>query len=135
MEKNIPNFDWFLEKILEDRPSPHAHGEEELVLEAAKVIWSNISNPMDVGAIAGEVAVSRRTLERHFRRQFGRTVCEIVAVASLELAKWLLTETSLSILAVAMKAGYSSSDWMGKVVRRDTRSTPGEYRKQNNKEW
>jgi AraC family transcriptional regulator, arabinose operon regulatory protein len=69
-------------------------------------------------------------MERRFRHQLGCSIGEVNAFARLELAKWLLTETSWPINSVATKAGYSSSAWMGKVVRRHTGMTPGEFRRQ-----
>ena len=127
---DTPGFDWFLKKLLVDRTGfdDVLDGRKEIARKAAEFIWRNIQDVMDVDSIVDEVSVSRRTLERYFRKQYGLTICEVIAVARLELAKWLLTETLLPIHAVATEAGYSSSDWMGKVIRRDTGATPSRYR-------
>ena len=103
-------------------------GEGDITRDATEAIWCSIHEAVDVDSIVKGVLVSRPTLERYFRKQYGLTICEVIAVARLELAKWLLTETSLPIHSVATKAGYSSSDWMGKVIRRDTGATPSGYR-------
>ena len=126
MRKDSPDFDWFFERLMENRHN--FRGDEEIVREATKVIWNTIHSSVDVNSIVEELPVTRRTLERYFRDQFGHTIREVVALARLELAKWLLSETPLPIHTIAKQAGYSSSDWMGKVIRQNTGATPTEYR-------
>lgn len=125
-KKKSPDFDWFLQRLKSEKPDLSV--KEKIVREAAEIIWSKLQCSLDVNSIVSELPTTRRTLERHFMEQLGLTIREVVAFARLELVKWLLTETSLPIHEVAKQAGYASSDWMGKVIRRKTGMTPGDYR-------
>ena len=127
--QEAPKFDWLLEKLTEDGPGVEV--EDALVIKCAAFIWANVHRSLDVPSIVRQVPATRRTLERRFRNRFGRTIRQVVAFARLEVAKRLLTESSLPIRSVAERAGYSSSDWMGKAVRRGTRMTPSEYRRRS----
>ena len=126
MARDVPDFEWILKKLRANWPGFAV--EDGVAKETAGVIWKNLRKALDVTSIVEQLPVTRRTIERHFRRQYGCTVSEVSAFARLELAKWLLAETSLPIHTVATNAGYASSDWMGKVVRRNTGMTPSEYR-------
>lgn len=131
MAQDVPTFDWLLKRLTDD-PQVAEFGDA-LAMECAVFIWSNIDDSLDVPTIVRQVPAARRTLERRFRRQFGRTIRQFVAFARLELAKWLLTESSLPIRAIASRAGYSSSDWMGKAVQRATGMVPSDYRRRGSK--
>src|SRR3990170_3752443 len=99
MAQEAPEFDWLLEKLTEDGPGVEV--EDTLVFKCAVFIWTNIHGSLDVPSIVRHVPATRRTMERRFRSQFGRTIRQVVAFARLELAKWLLTESSLPIHCVA----------------------------------
>ncbi len=130
MVQEVPQFDWLLDRLTEDGPG--AGAEDALVIECASFVWTSIHRSLDVPSIVRKVPATRRTMERRFRSQFGRTIRQVVAFARLELAKWLLAESQMSIRQIAERAGYSSSDWMGKAVRRATGMTPSEYRRRSN---
>lgn len=129
MAQDVPTVDWILERLRANWPGFGV--EDDVARQATEVLWSNLRRASDVTSIVQHLPVTRRTIERHFRRQYGCTISEVSAFTRLELAKWLLAETSLPIHSVAMNAGYTSSDWLGKVVRRNTGMTPSEYRLQS----
>ncbi len=126
MKKDVPDFDWFLEKLRKNQPGLIL--EEKLIRDAAEIIWNRIHSSLEVEVIVSKLPATRRTVERRFREQIKLSIREVVAIARLELAKWLLTETSLPIHMVAKESGYTSSDWMGKVIRRNSGMTPSDYR-------
>jgi LacI family transcriptional regulator, galactose operon repressor len=127
MAQDVPTFDWLMKRLMDNRPGLEV--DDSLAIKSADFIWSNIHRSLDVPSIVRRVPATRRTMERRFRSQFGRSIRQVVAFARLELAKWLLAESQLPIHRIAQRAGYSSSDWMGKVVRRETGMTPSEYRR------
>jgi transcriptional regulator GlxA family with amidase domain len=129
MAQDVPTFDWLLNRLLGNRPGLEV--DDTLAVKSAAFIWDNIHRSLDVPSIVRRVPATRRTMERRFRSQFGRSIRQVVAFARLELAKWLLARSELPIHRVAQHAGYSSSDWMGKVVRRETGMTPSEYRRRS----
>ncbi len=126
MAQDVPIFDWILERLRVKWPGFGV--EDEVARKAMEVIWRKLGSEVDVSMVVEHLPATRRTIERHFRRHYDCSISEARAFAKLELAKWLLTETSLPIHLVATRAGYASSDWMGKVVRRTTGMTPCEYR-------
>lgn len=128
MVQDVPDCEWCLEKLRAHWPGFGV--EDEVARKVTEVIWRYLHGAFDVTSILEHLPVTRRAIERHFRSQYGCTISEVRAFARLELAKWLLEKTSLPIHTVAMNAGYTSSDWLGKVIRRNTGMTPSEYRLQ-----
>jgi LacI family transcriptional regulator len=58
----------------------------------------------------------------------GRTVHEEIQRVQLSIAQQLLTTTNLSVEEVAMRAGFSSAQYMNAVFQRVLGQTPGQYR-------
>lgn len=127
MEQEDPGLQWFLAKL--EQQWPGFRGGDETTRNVAALVWNQLGGACDVGSIVAQLPGTRRTIERLFRRQLNCSISEVTAFARLELAKWLLIETSLPIHKIASKAGYSSSDWLGKVMRRETGLTPSEFRR------
>jgi AraC-like DNA-binding protein len=112
---------------------PDANKESEpskdrLVAESLRVIWNNSHQRVSVDMIAKHVSVTRRTLERHFKKYHGRTLLQELVACRIQRAKRLLCETHVPIKYVAYAAGFSSMSNLCKVFRREVGITPGEYR-------
>ncbi|MCA9241335.1 MAG: helix-turn-helix transcriptional regulator [Planctomycetales bacterium] len=129
MNTDVPDFEWFIERLKLDCTC--LSDEQQLVRDAVELIWRGLSGLSGVDEVVAQLPATRRTLERRFRCELGRGIGEVVSLARLELAKWLLTQTAQPIHAVARRSGYSSSDSMGKAIHRDTGMTPTEYRGQD----
>ena len=99
-----------------------------MVNAAIDEIWTHSHRQISVAAIARKLHVVRRTLERGFLRETGRTVHTEILMCRLERAKRLLSETHVSVKAVAFASGFSSAASMSKVFRRELELSPGEYR-------
>ena len=108
-----------------DKPD---RSEDPLVTESLRVIWNNSHQRISVEMIAKEVGVARRTLERHFKKQLGRTLLQELVACRIQRAKRLLRETHVPIKYVAYAAGFSSLSNLCKVFKRELGITPGEYR-------
>jgi LacI family transcriptional regulator len=78
-----------------------------------------------------EVPVSRRWLERRFRKLLGRGMWQEIRRVHLERAKSLLVETELAMTAVAERSGFSDAKQLSLVVRQETGLTPTAYRRQH----
>ncbi len=100
-----------------------------LVRQARQVIWNHSHRKISVAAIARKLGITRRTLERNFRNEVGRTILEELIACRLERARRLLRDTHVPIKYVAFAAGFSSISNMCKVFRRELGVSPGEYRK------
>lgn len=102
--------------------------KDPLVSESLRVIWNNSHQRISVEMIAKEVGVARRTLERHFKKQLGRTLLQELVACRIQRAKRLLRETHVPIKYVAYAAGFSSLSNLCKVFKRELGITPGDYR-------
>jgi AraC-like DNA-binding protein len=101
---------------------------DPLVSESLRVIWNNSHQRVSVDMIAKQVGVTRRTLERHFKKHLGRTLLQELVACRIQRAKRLLRETHVPIKYVAYAAGFSSLPNLCKVFRREVGTTPGTYR-------
>lgn len=103
---------------------------DELVAEALRYISGNLGQKLSVDALAYELAVSLRTLQRRFELALGTSVSHEIRRLRLELAKRLLGEQDLLIGTIAKRAGFTSSAIMGEIFQRELNMTPRAFRKQ-----
>ncbi len=102
--------------------------DDREVAAALRFIRQHASEPIRVEDVLTEVPVSRRSLERRFRRSAGRTISAEIRRAHLDAAKRLLAETNLSMPEVARASGYRYPQRLSTVFKRGTGLTPTEYR-------
>ena len=103
--------------------------DDEDVTAAVAMIRSNGSAKLSVSKIAETVGLSPSTLQRRFRETVGHSVHEEAIRHRLRIAMRLLSETDLSILAVARRAGFGHQEYLGRVFKSRLGVTPAEYRK------
>lgn len=106
-----------------------SRSKDPVVAESLRVIWNNSHQRVSVEMIAKQVGVTRRTLERHFKKHLGRTLLQELVNCRVQRAKRLLRETHVPIKYVAYASGFSSMANFCKVFRREVGVTPGDYRK------
>ncbi len=103
--------------------------EDSAVALAIEWIWNHSHLPIGVAHVAEILPVTRRTLERRFRRNLNRSISEEITLSRIARAKHLLANTHLPIEHIALAVGFSGADRLGKVFRRWEKITPGTYRK------
>jgi len=81
-----------------------------------------------VASMAGQAAMSARTLQRQFREATGMGPAEWLTRERIAIAKDLL-ETPLPLAQVAERAGFGSEESLRHHFRRLVATTPGAYRK------
>lgn len=99
-----------------------------IVSAAMGEIWNHSHRQISVTAIASELKVVRRTLERAFLKDTGRSIHDELMTCRLERSKRLLAETQVAIKAIAFAAGFSSVSSMSRIFRRELKMTPSDYR-------
>ena len=82
--------------------------EDEVVVEAIRFIRQNAAKPIRIQDILDTVAVSRRNLERRFRKALNRSLLEEMRQTHLDRARRLLRTTNLEMPAVARQSGFPS---------------------------
>ena len=102
--------------------------DNPLVFKALQMIWNQSYRNFNINDILQAIPITRRTLERQFSKALGRSVGTEITRCRLERAKHLLTNTALPIKQIAMAAGFTNSDWMSRVFRRELKISPGQYR-------
>lgn len=111
-------------------PADYAHSvDDPIVFKAVQIIWNHSYRDFRVDELMDTLPVTRRTLERKFKKTLGYSIGTEITRCRLERAKHLLTNTTLPIKHIALAVGFSGTDWMGKVFQREFGMTPSQYQK------
>lgn len=98
------------------------------LLAAIGAMEAHVEAPRSASALARQARVSPRQLERLFRKYLGCTPTQYYLEVRLARARQLLTQTSQSILAVALACGFVSASHFSKCFRAHYGFTPREAR-------
>lgn len=101
------------------------------VSAAVEFIRHHIAEHLNVATVTETISLSRRKLERKFKKLLGRTVLEEIQNARIEQAKRLLIETDFLMGAIAKRSGFGTSGRMTIVFSEKTGMTPTEFRRRN----
>ncbi|MEE7561577.1 helix-turn-helix domain-containing protein, partial [Xanthomonas sp. Kuri4-2] len=89
-------------------PQAQQHLGEESVQRALAMITEGALQAQSVEALARQVGLGARQLQRQFVQQLGATPAQVHGTRRLLLAKQLLTETALPVTEVALASGFNS---------------------------
>ena len=95
---------------------------------AMRFIRDHANQCVGVDEVVDATGLSRRTLERRFRRQVGRSILEELSRCRLERAKRLLLETELTVEKAAYAAGFANLKPMLRAFRQGLGCSPTAYR-------
>ena len=130
----------FMIDIDRDRQSPFMifegqkdHGDER-IRQAQQLIEEKYSEKITVDELASELALSRRSLERRFKKATANTVVEYIQRVKVEAAKEQLETTPKSINEVMYDVGYADSRSFRQVFKKVTGLSPVSYRKKYSRE-
>ena len=104
-----------------------AVGDDDLRL-ALEYIDLNAHNGIQVDDVVHAVCISRRSLERRFRKFLGYTMGDEIIRVRVERAAELLQTTDLPIPKVADESGFSSPEYFATVFRSHHGTSPLKYR-------
>ena len=105
--------------------------EDPDVAEAAKFIRENASHPLTVQNVLDCVSMSRRNLERRFKRVMKRSLLDEIRRVHLDRATRLLRETDLDMPRVAEQSGFASPIRFSTVFKEMTGVAPSIYRRKH----
>lgn len=95
-------------------------------------INENYNNPqLNVQTIGYNLNYTAHYLSQQFKKQTGTTLKAYLSQYRLERAKDLLTNTELTISAIANDTGFTDVNAMIRIFKKYTSLTPAEYRKIN----
>jgi LacI family transcriptional regulator len=103
--------------------------EDPAVAEAARFIREHAAESIGVEDVLHKVAMSRRNLERRFKKAMHHSLLDDIRRVKLDRAARLLRETNLSIEHVAAQSGFNSHVRFTTVFRDHMNATPSAYRK------
>lgn len=103
------------------------HGDE-LVMEAQRIIENNYNEKMTVDEIATELALSRRSLERRFKKATANTVLEYIQRSKVEAAKKQLESSRKTVNEVMYEVGYNDPKSFRDLFKNHTGMSPVNYR-------
>jgi AraC family transcriptional regulator, glycine betaine-responsive activator len=112
-----------LERIRNDQDRQHIPLQarvglfHENLIEAAALMEANIEEPLSLDEIAALVGVSRRQIERLFKRYVGQVPTKYYLDMRLRRARELLLQTAMSIMQVAVACGFQSPPHFSKCYR------------------
>ena len=100
----------------------------ENLIEAAALMQANIEEPLSLDEIASLVGVSRRQIERLFKRYVGQVPTRYYLDMRLRRARELLLQTAMSIMEIAVACGFQSPPHFSKCYRNLFGHTPSAER-------
>jgi len=99
------------------------------VVLALRFIREQGARPIQVDDVLDHVPLSRRSLERKFRRLVGHSISDEIRRAHLERAKQLLIQTDLTMPQIAATSGFTTATRLGIVFQRELKQTPTDFRR------
>jgi LacI family transcriptional regulator len=115
-------------EVVMRRSSDSYATRDETVLCACRHIQAHAHESCSMAAVARMANVSRRAMERRFRRELGVSPRRMIERVRLRTAMHLLRITTLSVDQVAERSGFPSNARLFSVFRRTMKMTPRAYR-------
>ncbi len=107
--------------------APRDHGDEQ-ILQIQQKMGNKYARNFDFDALAKEYGMSRRTMERRFKKATGVTPLVFQQRTRVEHAKTLLESGNSSFDEISYKVGYMDNSFFRKLFVKYTTFRPREYR-------
>jgi AraC family carnitine catabolism transcriptional activator len=116
-----------------DAPQRHALGGRRQIAhpvlrKAIEAMEGRLDEPLAIPDLAAIAGVSQRRLERLFRKHMGTSAIGYYRMLRLELARVLLTHTSMSIRDISVACGFASLSHFAKSFASLFGKRPSAYR-------
>ena len=108
--------------------------EDEAVKKAQEIIEKSIQEKITVDQLADTLALSRRNLERRFKKATANTVVEYMQRVKIEAAKMSLESSRENVNEVMYNVGYSDPKAFRDTFKKITGLSPMQYRSKYNRE-
>ena len=104
---------------------------DSLVAKAIDFIKNNANKQIQVSDVVEHVSVSRRELERRFKKSSNRSIHREIKLTKVQLISKILLETSDNISEIAAKLGFANVAHIARYFKDIEGISPLEYRKKN----
>ncbi|SFF99445.1 GlxA family transcriptional regulator [Pontibacter chinhatensis] len=102
--------------------------EDEPIKAAQEYIEKNFQEKITVDTLADRLALSRRNLERRFKKATGNSIIEYMQRVKIEAAKMSLETSKENVNEVMYQVGYTDVKAFRSVFKRITGLSPVQYR-------
>lgn len=99
------------------------------LLKVIELMEENVEEPIGSTELAQMVGMSSRQLERLFRKYLNYAPTRYYLELRLNRSRFLLLQTSMSVLSVALACGFISASHFSKCYREHFKRTPSEERR------
>ncbi|KAA5548248.1 GlxA family transcriptional regulator [Adhaeribacter rhizoryzae] len=106
--------------------------DDELVKKAQEFIENNVQEKITVDQLADNLALSRRNLERRFKKATSNSIVEYVQRVKIEAAKMSLESSRENVNEVMYNVGYTDPKAFRTTFKRITGLSPVQYRSKYN---
>jgi LacI family transcriptional regulator len=120
-------------RLIERQSSDFPSIGDQHAIQAARLIRREATHGITVAEVIAQIPLSRRPLERRFRKTFGCSLHDQIQRDKLSEAVRLLAATSLTIGEIARRSGFSDAKQFSKTFRLKHKCTPSTYRRQQKK--
>jgi len=107
-----------LGELAQPEPAHATPGDDQAVSQARAVIERQLREAPRIAELAQRVGLSHNQLIRRFRAELGMTPGAYLRQRRAEQARYLLTETTMPIQAVAAEVGVADLQQFNKLIRR-----------------
>ena len=107
--------------------------DDEFVKKAQEFIENNFQNKITVDQLASMLALSRRNLERRFKKATANTVVEYIKRVKIEAAKISLESSLENVGEIMYKVGYADPKTFRVTFKSITGLSPAQYRNKYNR--
>ncbi|WP_212003212.1 GlxA family transcriptional regulator [Chitinophaga sp. HK235] len=108
--------------------------DDEPIRKAQEYIENNFSEKITVDQLATMFSLSRRNLERRFKKATSNTAVEYMQRVKIEAAKNSLETSSENVSEVMYKVGYTDTKAFRTTFKKITGLSPQEYRNKYNRQ-
>ncbi|MDQ4140732.1 MAG: helix-turn-helix domain-containing protein, partial [Bacteroidota bacterium] len=107
--------------------------EDDIIKKAQDIIENNVTEKITVDQLADTLALSRRNLERRFKKATANTVVEYIQRVKIEAAKMSLETSRENVNEVMYNVGYSDPKAFRDTFKKITGLSPIQYRSKYNR--
>lgn len=102
--------------------------EDEAIIRAQEFIENNVQEKITVDELASMLALSRRNLERRFKKATSNSVVEYMQRVKIEAAKLSLESSQENVNEVMYNVGYTDPKAFRTIFKKITGLSPIQYR-------
>jgi len=99
-----------------------------LIKEICIYVMTNVENNISISTISEALFLTKNHIGDTFKQETGMTVGEYITMVKIERAKQLVIEGTLKNYEIAQKLGYKDVEYFGKLFKKNTGVSPGEFR-------